>query len=179
MPKIFEMIRTVSAGALLLAVATPALAQDVDFPSRKPGQWEIKIVPEAGSPMPATTIQTCIDAASDKAMMQAGLSMSKKMCSQQDMKLDGDTFTIDSACTIGPMKTTSHVVMSGDFQSAYTVKVTGTATGGMAAAPHNTNLTQEARWVGAECTGGMKGGDMLMPGGMKMNVTDMMKAMGG
>ena len=42
-----------------------------------------------------------------------------------------------------------------------------------------TKMTQTATWVGVDCTDGLKPGDMLMPGGMKANVTDMMKMMGG
>ena len=36
----------------------------------------------------------------------------------------------------------------------------------------------KAKWLGA-CEAGMKAGDMLMPGGMKMNIDQMMQGMKG
>jgi hypothetical protein len=39
-------------------------------------------------------------------------------------------------------------------------------------------MTQHAQWTG-DCANGMQPGDMTMPGGMRMNVRDMMGMMGG
>ncbi len=165
----------------LACTATAAMAQDIDFPTRKAGMWEIQTVNEQGG-MPDMTIKACVDEASDKLMMQAGLNMSKSMCPEQSMVQDGDTIVIDASCNFGGMKSKSHTVMSGDFQSSYQVESTSEMSGmpnipGMPAGP--TKMTQTATWVGADCTDGLAPGDMLMPGGMKMNVTDMMKMMGG
>jgi hypothetical protein len=179
MPARFAIYRSVAAIAVLAASAAAATAQDIEFPERKAGQWEIKMVPETPGAMPETTVQACLDAESDKQMMQAGFSMSKSMCSRQEITREGDDYIIDSTCQIGPMSTTSHIVMSGDFQSAYTVKMTSEVTGAPMAVPGAGNMTQEARWISAECTDGMAPGDMLMPGGMKINVNEMMKMMGG
>ena len=38
-------------------------------------------------------------------------------------------------------------------------------------------MTIEAKWLGA-CKAGQKPGDIMMPGGMKMNITDMEKLKG-
>jgi hypothetical protein len=167
-----------SAG-VSLALTLPAASQDIELPARKPGQWEIKMVPETAGAAPDMTIVACVDAASDAEMMRAGLSMTKQMCPQQDMRREGDTIVIDTTCKMGPMDMKSQSVITGDFQSAYTVVTTTETTGGLAAMA-GTNMTrQEARWVGAECSDGLQPGDMLMPGGMKTNVKDMMKMMGG
>lgn len=179
MPARFAIYRSVAAIAVLAASTAAAAAQDIEFPERKAGQWEIKMVPETPGAMPETTVQACLDAESDKQMMQAGFSMSKSMCSRQEITRQGDDYIIDSTCQIGPMSTTSHIVMSGDFQSAYTVKMTSETTGAMAAMAGTNNMTQEARWVSDACADGMVPGDMLMPGGMKMNVNDLLKSMGG
>ena len=78
------------------------------------------------------------------------------------------------------MKANSRSVIDGDFQSAYTVETTTEMSGPMAAMAGGSNVSkQEARWVSAECGDGLKPGDMLMPGGMKMNINEMMKMMGG
>jgi len=170
-----------SAASALAALALPATAQEIDFPERKAGQWEIAMTSDTPGGMPNQTIKACIDAASDKQMMAAGFSMSKSMCSKQEMKQEGDSYVIDSTCQIGPMTSTSHIVITGDFQSAYTVKMTSEMSGAamMPGMPGSTSMTQEARWVSDACTDGMAPGDMLMPGGMKVNVNDMMKMFGG
>jgi hypothetical protein len=174
-----SMISIASALAALAAASLPVAAQEIEFPERKAGMWEIKMIPETPGAMPEQTIKACIDTASDKQMMAAGFSMSKSMCPQQEIKQEGSGYIIDSVCQVGPMTTTSHIVISGDFQSAYTVKMTSEVTGAPMAVPGAGNMTQEARWISAECTDGMAPGDMLMPGGMKMNVQEMMKMMGG
>jgi hypothetical protein len=179
MQPVFSTLSTLSAIAVLAALALPAAAQEIDFPERKAGQWEIKMIPEVAGAMPEQTIKACIDAASDKQMMQAGFSMSKSMCSRQEITRDGSDYVIDSTCQVGTMSTTSHIVVSGDFQSAYTVKMTSEITGSPMPMAGAGNMTQEARWVSADCTDGMAPGDMLMPGGMKVNVNEMMKMFGG
>lgn len=167
------------ATVMSIATSLPAMSQDIALPARKPGQWEIKMVPETQGAAPNMTIIACIDAASDAEMMSAGLSMTKQMCPQQEMRREGDSIVIDTTCKIGPMETKSHSVITGDFQSAYTVTTTTETTGGLAAMA-GTNMTkQEARWVSAECSDGLKPGDMLMPGGKKTNINDVMKMMGG
>jgi hypothetical protein len=44
--------------------------------------------------------------------------------------------------------------------------------------PANSTIEQTATWLG-ECGGGLAPGDMLMPGGTKMNVRQMLNSMGG
>jgi hypothetical protein len=159
---------------LLLAsfiAATPAFA--LDMPPRKAGLWELKMSIE-GSPMPGQAFQHCIDAATDKAMNDLGGGMRAEQCSKQDMQRSGNTLTIDSVCNIGGATTTSRAVVTGDFNSAYTVKVNSKRAGGPAVPgmPAETNMTIAATWLGA-CKADQRPGDMIMGNGMKMNINDM------
>ena len=56
----------------------------------------------------------------------------------------------------------------GDFNSAYTMKVSTKSSGKIPDAV----TTMEAKWMGA-CKADQKPGDIVMPGGMKMNIKDM------
>jgi hypothetical protein len=169
-------MRTASLSLLLVAgLAASATAAEIEFPSRKAGQWQVEMHPQAG---PAMTMQICLDAATDKQMMEAGMSISKDMCPTLDMTRDGSGIVIDAACTLGAMKTTSHTVMTGDFESSYDVTITSTIEGGPPGMPANSTMTQHAEWTG-DCANGLKPGEMLMPGGMKVNVQQMLGAMGG
>ena len=172
----------VSCRALALALALtvgsiPALSdQAVEFPSRKSGYWEIQMVDDAGSGIPAMSVHACIDAASDKTMMAAGLSLTKDMCKKIDMKRDGDAIVMDSECQVAGMTSTSKTVISGDFQAAYTVKITGSINGMPAMAggadktPQKMAMTQNAKWLSDKCPAGVTAGDMRMPGGITVNV---------
>lgn len=156
------------------SIALPALADDLGIPARKPGEWKIQMVPETTKAAPAMTFQVCLDAETDKALMQAGAGMAGGKCTTSaPMQQDGG-IAFDGSCDLGGMKTKSHTVVSGDFQSSYTMKITSDVEGGPAAMPKHSVITQNATWVGA-CPAGMAPGDMLMPGGMKVNALKAMK----
>src|SRR5262249_47389800 len=158
--------------ALALACAQPAAA--LDMPARKAGLWEMKTAFEGGN-IPAQSAQHCIDAETDKLMNSVGGNMGK-MCSKQDVQKVGDTMVIDSVCKFETMTTTSHAVVSGDFNSAYTVRISSKSQGGPAVqgmpAGGASNMTVEAKWVGP-CKAGQKPGDMIMAGGQKVNIRDL------
>jgi hypothetical protein len=162
--------------AFALVCAQPAAA--LDLPARKPGLWEIKMTSE-GHGMPPTTSEHCIDAETDKLMNSMGDNMRQDMCSKRDMQKVGSTIVVDSVCKMGPMTITSHGVVSGDFNSAYTVKVSSKREGGPAIpgmpADGTSNMTIDAKWMGA-CKADQKPGDMIVAG-RKFNVRDMQKAM--
>ena len=123
------MHRRVSLIAFALACATPAAA--LDLPARKAGLWEIKMTME-GRNIAMPSSQHCIDAETDKLMNSIGGNMQKEACTKQDVQKIGNTIVVDSVCKFGQGTTTSHGVVSGDFNSAYTVKVTSKREGGPA-----------------------------------------------
>ena len=162
--------------AACLLIAAPALA--LDLPTRKAGLWEIKMEFQGRSNLPVQTMKQCTDAASDKFMTYNFGGAAQRDCSKQDMKNTGGTITIDSVCKFGAATSTSHAVVSGDFNSAYTVDVTSTHEGGRpvpgAAPGRETHMTIAAKWVGP-CAAGQKPGDIVMSNGMTMNVLDIQK----
>ena len=61
----------------LPAATVTARSQGLELPARKPGQWEIKMISMTPGAPPSMIMGACIDAATDAAMMQAGLAISK------------------------------------------------------------------------------------------------------
>ncbi len=161
--------------ALAALIATPASA--LDMPTRKAGLWEMKMLFDGGG-MPAQTMQQCIDPATDKALQARYSGGGQGTCSKDEMKNAGGTMTFDTVCKLGAATTTTHGVVTGSFDSAYTMKITTTSAGGPpmpGAAPGGaTNITIEAKYLGG-CQAGQKPGDIMMGNGMKMNVLDMPK----
>lgn len=164
---------TFSAAAILSAIPAAAL----EVPPRKPGLWEMKMTFE-GRGLPPNLSQHCVDAETDKLMSAFGNASTKDMCSKMDTQKVGDTYVVDSVCKMGPSTNTTRSVITGDFNSAYTVKLSSVTSGGPnlpgARPDGKTEMTMEARWTGA-CKPDQKPGDIIMNNGMKMNIRDMQK----
>jgi hypothetical protein len=144
----------------------------VELPVRKAGLWEMKVL--SGGSMPEMTMQQCTDETTDKDMSTAMSPMTKEMCSKQDIQKTATGYVTDSVCGIAGTTIKSKAEITGDFNSAYTVKSSSHSEGGRAGAAHDSTTTIEAKWLGA-CKADQKAGDIMMPGGMKMNVKDMEK----
>ena len=164
------MIRSPLVVIALLALATAA--QAVELPVRKPGLWEMKI-PASGQ-MPGMTMQHCTDETTDK-QMSAMASPMASACAKNDIQKTATGYATDAECSFGGMTSITHSDITGDFNTAYTVKVTSQTKGGPAGVARDNVMSIEATWVGA-CKPGQKPGDIMMPGGMKMNIKDIEKA---
>jgi Protein of unknown function (DUF3617) len=156
------MRRVGAASFVLVTGAVPAFT--AELPNRKAGLWEITT--DAGNQ--AMKIQQCIDAATDHAMQARGGAAPQGDCSKRDVQKSGNTTTIDSVCTFGGKTRTSHVVITGSFDSEYTMTVTGQTEG----QPAGRTVTLSAKWLGP-CAADQRPGDMIMPNGMKMNIQNM------
>ena len=166
------------AAFVVLALLVPFAANAFDVPARKPGLWQMTMMFEDGH-LPQQNIKQCIDAATDKEMNSLGGQMQKENCSKQDMQRVGNTIVVDSECKTGKGNSVSHTVVTGDFNSAYTVKSDirrQDPRGGLVAYPPM-KMTVEAKWLGP-CAADQKPGDMIMSNGMKMNIRNM-PSMGG
>jgi hypothetical protein len=165
----------VAAISLLWALSVLAAAA-VEMPTRKAGLWEIKMQ-RTGGPLPEMTLQHCTDETTDRQMTSTFAPMSKEICSKNDTVKTATGYTTDSICNVSGMSMTSHADIKGDFNSAYTVKVTSHSEGGPSGARRDTTMTLEAKWLGA-CKADQKAGDIVMPGGIKLNVKDVEKLKG-
>jgi hypothetical protein len=160
-----------------LATLLPALeAGAVEMPLRKAGLWEMKMV-RTGSPLPEMTMQHCTDETTDKDMASSFSPMSKEICSRQDVEKTATGYVTDSVCSVAGVSMTSHSEVTGDFNSAYTVKTTSHSEHGPGGKPRDATTTIEAKWLGA-CKPDQKPGDIVMPGGFKLNVRDAEKLKG-
>jgi hypothetical protein len=164
-------------GAACLLVLLPALAaRAVDAPVRKPGLWEMKVV-RTGSPLPEMTMQHCTDEATDRDMNTGFAPAAKDICSKNDLQKTATGYVADSVCSIAGASITSHSEITGDFNSAYTVKSNAHTEHGPSALPRDSTTTIEAKWLGA-CKPGQNPGDIVMPGGFKLNMKDAEKLKG-
>jgi hypothetical protein len=152
----------------LVVLVPVSIAQAAELPLRKAGLWEMKIATTgASASVPAMTIQQCTNEAVDKELSSNALPIAKQSCSKQDIQKTATGYVGDSVCTVASVKMLTHVEVTGDFNSAYTMKMTSRAESG---AGGNTVMTIESKWLGA-CKPDQKPGDTVM-GGFKINVND-------
>jgi Protein of unknown function (DUF3617) len=162
-------MRTIGAMAVLvLAGVPPVLA--AELPSRKAGLWEVGTSFESRNGA-GITVRQCIDGSTDEMMQSSAGPLARAACSRRDVQKVGVTVTIDSTCTLAGKTATSHAVIMGSFDNAYTMTVTSRSDalpGGKMA------MTVVGKWLGP-CEADQKPGDLIMGNGVKMNIPDMLK----
>src|ERR1039458_4112309 len=103
-------------------------------------------------------------------MSTAFALVAKEACSKRDIAKTATGYVSDSVCSVGGATMTSHADVTGDFNSAYTVKSAAHSDKGPGGV-HDVTSTIEAKWLGP-CKPDQKPGDIVMPGGFKMNIKD-------
>jgi Protein of unknown function (DUF3617) len=149
-----------SALFLVIISATSAIA--AELPTRKAGLWDMKITTSAGQ---SVEMQQCTDPTIDEAMQTRSGTGPHGDCPKRDVQRSGSNTTIDSVCTLAGKTLTSHVVVTGSFDSDYTMTVTSQGE----AVPAGRTTIISARWLGP-CAADQRPGDVIMPNGMKMNI---------
>ena len=163
--------------AFSLLALLPALdARAAEIPVRKAGLWEMRVI-RTGSPLPEMTMQHCTDETADKEMSTGLGPAVRDVCSKKDIQKTATGYVADSVCSIAGASIASHSEITGDFNSAYTVKSTAHTEHGPTAVPRDSTTTIEAKWLGP-CKPDQKPGDILMPGGFKLNIQDADKLKG-
>lgn len=160
----------------LLAVS-PVQAED--FPQRKAGLWELTttIVMQGGMQQKVPGAKQCIDATTDAEMMNAAQGSVGAACSKRETTHSGNTYTTDSVCTVSGSTITSHIVTSGDYNSAYQVDSKSQMNPPLMGQKEST-VHVDAKYAGA-CAPDQKPGDIILPTGMKMNLSDIKKMAAG
>jgi hypothetical protein len=97
--------------------------------------------------------------------------LAKQICSKRDIQKTATGYVSDSVCTVAGVAMTTHADIVGDFNSGYTVTSTSHSDKGPTGKPLDTITKIEAKYVGA-CKPDQKPGDIVMPGGFKLNVKD-------
>ncbi|MEO6340322.1 MAG: DUF3617 family protein [Caulobacteraceae bacterium] len=166
-----SLLFAVLAGGAGVAVAAAALAQSMAMPTRKPGFWDQTMTMETGRGMTMKS-QFCTDASVEKKMSVLGQNMAGSSCRQTSMRKTATGFAFDSTCSMAGRTTTSSGVVSGDFQNGYRIDTVSKSSPPLKGTSGESKMHIEAKWLGP-CPAGRKPGDMVMPGGMVMNISTM------
>jgi hypothetical protein len=148
---------------LLLALLAAQLVWAQDAPKRKSGLWEITRTSTYTQDKPKR-IQLCVDQASDNALQQLAEGMRGEACTTNKLSHDGDKMVVDATCTLRDSTAQTHAVISGTFDSAYTVESKSTYKPPLAgAATGHAQLV--ARWTGP-CAPNQHAGQAILDSGV-------------
>jgi hypothetical protein len=173
--EISAMLRSLVVVAGILASALPALA--LDLPARTPGLWEMEITPDLQGlnvpPPPRETARLCIDATVDQLLWRRDLGgemVDQNLCRGTIGSRNG-TFTADFSCSLPQMSMTMQMVISGDFNRAYTMELTSMfqGEGAASAAAGRIHATMAYRYIGP-CEADQRPGDFIRHDGTKMHL---------
>lgn len=164
----FSLLAAVLAGAAALAVAGTTFAQSGSLPTRRTGYWETTMTMGGPHHMAMKTM-FCTDPTVEQHVSILGHSMTQNMCSKRDVRRTLTGWTFDWVCKTGAMTTSTTASVTGDFQTAYHYEAVSRMSPPPAPGLGETRMVADAKWIGP-CPAGRKPGDMVMPGGMVMNI---------
>jgi hypothetical protein len=155
--------------SLLLLLLGVGLAAAQEVPKRKSGLWEITRISTRNGEKP-TKVQLCVDQATDKLLLQLAEGMRGETCTTQKLGRTGDKLTVDATCKIRGSTSTTHAVITGNFDSAYKIESTSTYKPPLYSETQG-HAVFDAKWTGP-CTAGQRPGDMTLPNGTTVNLND-------
>ena len=162
----------------LLLVVGPVSAQET--PHRKSGLWELTRTSTYTENQPRHT-KLCIAQASDNALRQVAEGMRGETCKTDKLTRDGDKLQVDATCTLRTSTATTHAVITGNFDSAYTIESKSTYNPPLAGQAKG-QAVLSAKWTGP-CPAGMQPGEMILNNGKladsEGNVEEAMPKRGG
>ena len=146
----------------LAAAVTSAAAESATLPTRKAGLWELKTSMDEGGGPRDQTMKLCIDADMERSTAAASLTDHKEKCTRYDIKKDGDAVVIEGECTYDIRKVSSTTRMTGDFKSAFDVKIESVTSGSETNRDQTTSvkrtITQKGTYLAESC-GDLKAGE--------------------
>lgn len=161
------LFSAISAAALTAA----ASADNVQLPLRKAGKWEQVTVMDEGGKKHEQTLTVCIDADMERNTAAASDEEHKRSCSKYEVKKQGDAVVIDATCNMNERDVESRTEMSGDFQTAFTVKIDSTTSGiqNQQSVSVKRVIEQKGKYLGESC-GDLKAGEAMGSDGSKVMV---------
>ncbi len=147
----------------------PATLAEANPMAQKPGLWEMTT---SVTGMPTGLVsKLCMDKGLSNRMIEIGMKApGNAQCTQSNVVKTEATVDIDSVCNMSGRKITSHIRMEMISDSAYHQTIVSTMEPPMGGDGKSITTVIGKRL--GDCPADMKGGDMIVPGGVKLNMYD-------
>ena len=120
----------------------------------------------------AQSLMMCITEELERNTVAAASAQHKSGCSRYDITRDGNTTRVNAECAYAVDKVTSSTEMTGDFKTAFSVKIaTTTITQPPSGTPirRERKINQTGEYLGADC-GDIKPGEAVSEDGNRVMV---------
>ncbi len=149
--------------AIFAFSASSALSDDAQatLPERKAGLWELKTVMDEGNGPRDVTMKLCVDSNMEKSTVSASILEHKANCTSYDIKPAAGGTEVNADCLYNGRKVISTTNMSGDFKTAFEIKIQSTTSEPKTTAQSvvvKRTITQLGKYVAESC-GELKGGE--------------------
>ncbi|WP_018633073.1 DUF3617 domain-containing protein [Neomegalonema perideroedes] len=159
-------------GAPLAGCGESEKAAAPGFPERAPGLWEQLSAIDGLEARGVSRV--CVDSASDQTLW--AFSQGQGFCALKEKKAGG---AYVAECRQGGLILTNDIALSGDFKSAYEMKISTRMAAGDKATPMEKlmasspapSATISARRIG-DCPAGIRPGDFLIDGAVVSNLVE-------
>lgn len=165
-----------STALTLFAVTLPSGAisdeAKASLPSRKAGLWELNTAMDEGNGPRTQSMKMCIDATMEKNTVAASMGEHKEACKTYEIATTGDGTTVAADCIFNKRRVVSTTTMSGDFKTAFEIKITSKTTDPAEKTQLivvNRTITQRGKFLAESC-GALKGGEAEAEDGTKVMV---------
>ena len=157
----------------LTATAFPAASDDaITLPERKAGLWELKTMMDEGNGPRDQSMKLCVDERMEKNTVRASITDHKANCSTYNVKVDNGNTTVDSDCLYNERQVMSTTTMSGDFKTAFEIKIQSTTSDPQKkdqSVVVKRTITQLGKYLGDSC-GELKPGEAQAADGTRILV---------
>lgn len=162
------------AAVAMIAMAPPGLAaEETTLPARKAGIWELTTSMDEGVGPREQTMKICIGAEMEANTVSASIAEHKQSCARYEIKKSESGTVVDAECVFNGRNVTSETEMSGDFASAFSIKISSTTSdekpGGKQTIVVRRRITQNGKYLGESC-GDLKPGEAMAADGTKVLV---------
>jgi len=160
--------------AAMAAAVLPAAGDDAkeQLPERKAGLWEQKTVMDEGNGPRDQTMKICIGAEMERNTVNASISDHKSNCASYDIDAAGGTTVVKSDCLYNGRQVISTTEMTGDFKSAFEIRIKSTTSDPAAKEQSivvRRTITQTGKYLADSC-GELKPGEAETPDGTRVLV---------
>ena len=131
----------------VLAICACASVSASEYPTRKPGMWEMTMHGES-FPGGSSRSSLCVDAATEASNNATTDAYMKSNCSKFDTRKVGDSWIIDSVCTLGGTHAVTHQVTTLTSEDAYHTDGTSTYDPPLQG-KSNAVMSIDGKWLGA------------------------------
>jgi hypothetical protein len=156
---------------LVVAAAPAAVAWGVawanEFPARRAGFWKHTITGADAKPI---TGEYCVDAASDKKLLEQSTAINNrdKSCTSSGLRAERGSFVLETSCPDKDAVVTYRNETRGNFSSQI-VSTTTVTRNPVGDKPAPAPIVNTAVWSGA-CPEGWKAGEFAINGGPRIDV---------